>query len=142
MKKLIAVFLALLLIIPAAVSADEPDPIIGCWYMCVDAKDTSQDYIDKGYIYSVALAVFTPGGQILCQNIDFKESSGTAGNVTYVGKWNREGDKYITSIIAAGENEALLSGNALAVCLFNSKQYVVLRRMDMFSMYNDIYRVQ
>jgi len=142
MKRLITIVLILSLVVPAAALAEDPDPIVGCWYMCLDAKDTSQDFIDEGYLYSSMIVVFTPGGQILCQNTDFKESSGTAADVSYVGKWNKKDDKYIASIIAVGENEALFSDDILAICLFNSKQYIVLRRMTPFNIYNDIYNVK
>lgn len=142
MKKLIAVFLLLVLIVPAAVSADEQDPIIGCWYICIDTNDTSKDIVDEGYVYSSMIFVFTPGGQILYQNADFKESSGTSSDVTYIGKWNKKDNDYIVSIVSVGENKALLSDNILAACIFNSKQYIILRKMTSLNMYNDIYNVK
>lgn len=142
MKRLIVVILILMLTLPAVVSADEQDPIIGCWYICIDANDAPQNLIDEGYIYSSMIFVFTPGGQILYQNIDFKESSGTSSDVTYIGKWNKKDNDYIVSIISVGENKALLSDNILAACIFNSKQYIVLRKMTSLNMYNDIYNVK
>lgn len=142
MKKLITVILILALAVPIAASAEDQDPIIGCWYMCLDAKDMSQDYIDEGYLYELLILVFTPGGQILCQKSEFKESSGTVSDINYVGKWNKNDNEYIISIISVGENVAILKDNILAACIFNSNQYVLLQKMHQFDVYNYIYNVQ
>ena len=142
MKKLITVILILALAVPIAASADDQDPIIGCWYMCIDAKDSSQDVIDEGYLYEPTIFLFTPGGQILFQRTEFKESSGTVTDVTYIGKWSKKDDKYFVSIISVGENEALLYDNVLAACVLNPKQYILLQRMIPFDVYNGIYNLK
>ena len=142
MKKLITVILILALAVPIVASAGDQDPIIGCWYMYLDAKDMSQDYIDEGYLYELLILVFTPGGQILCQKSEFKESSGTVSDINYVGKWNKNDNEYIISIISVGENVAILKDNILAACIFNSNQYVLLQKMHQFDVYNYIYNVQ
>lgn len=141
MKKMLTIVLILTLAVPAAALADDQDPIVGCWYMCIAAKDLPGGIVDEEYIYSPMIFVFTPGGQILVQETDFTESSGTAGTVSNAGKWEKTEDgKYITSVIAIGENEAMLDSDILAACVLNSSTYVLLRRMIPFDIYNEMHK--
>lgn len=115
MKKLIAVFLLLVLIVPAAVSADEQDPIIGCWYMY---------YVSSDYAFSsnnedmIALFILSDNHVIKNINLTFKEDGTIEKKEFIAGQWSKEEETYFFSIIEDGTKEVFLNENTLTFNLF------------------------
>lgn len=132
--------LFVLIIFPFTVLSETIDPIVGCWYMFIDVNDTSQELIDSGYKYSAILLLFTEDNLILFNETDFTASSGESRTPQKMGKWEKDNDKYIVSIISVGINEAYLKDQILFACLFNKDQYCVLRKMEQFNVYTDFLR--
>lgn len=140
MKKLLCVLLIAFLLLPSAVVADDPDPIVGCWYVCLDIKDATKELQEAGYLYGIFLLVFCEDGSIMSCSSEFKSSSGTQTEPTYVGKWEKNGSEYKTSIIGNGENRAFFEDDLLYVCFLNNVQYHGLRKMTKLNLYNNIYK--
>lgn len=139
MKRLLCLFLTLVFF-PFVSLADDPDPIVGCWYMFIDANDTSAEIIDQGLTYSAILVMFTLDGNILANEVDFLSTSGNTTNPTRIGKWEKDGNTYTSSIISVGINELFLDGDILGASLFRNDQYCLLRRMTPFNVYTEMYR--
>ena len=139
MKKLIILFLILSLILPAAVQAEEQDPIVGVWYCCIDSKDMSKELQDQGYVYGIMLFHFSEDGEIIFLEVDFKGSAGETTDPSYIGKWEKKGNEYQTSIISAGVDRAWFEDDLLYISL-NKVQYHGLRKMTTIDMYYNIYR--
>lgn len=140
MKKLLCVLLIAALLLPSAVLADDPDPIVGCWYACIDVKDLSKDLQEQGYLYAIFILVFCEDGSIMFSSSEYKSSSGTQSEPVYFGKWEKNGSEYKTSIIGNGENRAFYEDDLLYVCFLNQVQYHGLRKMTNMNMYYNIYR--
>ena len=137
MKKLLAVVLIIALALPALALADQ-DPIIGCWYMCVDVKDTSVDLIEQGYLFSVLLFHFTQNGEIYFQEIDFKNSTSEANEPSKLGKWERKDSGYTLSIIGVGVHDSSIENGQMYACIIGDRTYHLLRKMTFFNLYNEI----
>lgn len=137
MKKLLAVVLVLVLAFPVLSLADQ-DPIIGCWYMLVDIKDTSIELIESGYVFSVLLFHFTQNGEIYFQEIDFKDSTSDANDPIKLGKWERKGSGYSLSIIGVGVNDSFIENNQMYACVLGDGLYHLLRKMTFFNLYTEI----
>ena len=141
--KRIALFLVVFLLIPFSSFTESTDPIVGCWYICIDCTDLKEmmsDLYDQGYVYSVLTLVFTENGNILVTETDYKETSGESGSTAYLGKWEKDGNNYKTSIIANGVNKAWFEDDLLYVCVFNSSQYHGFRKMEPLDLYYNIYK--
>lgn len=138
MKKfLVVIFIAFLFLPLSAFS--ETDPIVGVWYICIDTNDLSKDLSSQGYSYGVMICEFSEDGEIIFTEIDFKGSSAEVTDPTYMGKWEKNGNEYKTSIIAAGVDRAWFEDDLLYVCI-NKVQYHGFRKMKPIDMYNNIYR--
>ena len=140
MKKLLSLLLIISLLIPVFAFADDPDPIVGCWYVCLDTKDTTQEFVDQGYVFSTMVFAFTSDGSILAQSTDYKINSGESKGVYVIGKWEKSNGEYQTSVYAVGVNEAKVDSEMMAACLLSNGQYIILRRMVLFNPYTEIYR--
>lgn len=138
MKKVFVLLLVFLMVFPFSAFADQ-DPIVGVWYICVDVKDLAQDLLEQGYIYDVIIYCFKENGEILYTAVDFKGSSGEMVEPSYIGKWEKNGSEYKTSIIASGVDRAWFEDDLLYVCM-NGAQYHGFRKMTNLDLYYNIYR--
>lgn len=139
MKKLLCVLLIVALFLPSAVLADETDPIVGVWYICIDSADLASDLREQGYSYGVMLFFFTEKGEIISADVEFNGSSGAVTEPTYIGKWEKKGKEYQTSIISAGVDRAWFEDDLLYVS-FNKVQYHGFRKLTPIDLYYNIYR--
>ena len=138
MKKCFCLLLAVLMLCPVLSMADDPDPIIGVWYLCVDINDTTTELIEKGYTYSISILQFSADGQIVGSSVDFKPGSGESQTPSYLGKWEKDGNQYKTSLIGNGIDKAFFEDGVLYVAIFNQTQYYGFRKMQNFDIYWNI----
>ncbi len=111
MKKLIIVALVLALLLPAAALAEDPDPIIGTWYMFFDRFATpefSSNFPDVDYV--LMTLTFTEDNVILYNEIDILDKVSTPSS-SAIGKWEKKGSKYEYSAMMLGSGEALVNFN-------------------------------
>lgn len=139
MKKLLALFLILSLIVPAVSFSDDFDPIVGCWYLCVDIRFMPEFASTLGdYDLMIGIYDFQADGSVKCVELDAKDSNGTP---VYgpIGKWINNGGSYNYSILSLGEGGAFLNDGALFIELQNDSTefYMKLRRLECFNMYAD-----
>lgn len=140
MKKTLILVMAIFLLIATCTSAEEKDPIIGCWYVCIDADDPiAAQMAEQGYEYGIILLCFTDDGKIINGEIDFTNKGGEVAQPSIVGKWEKTKDGYETSIVAAGVDKAFFEEDLLYVSL-NKVQYHGFRKMTPIDMYYNIYR--
>ena len=137
MKRLLALFLVFVFVLPVCAFADQ-DPIIGCWYMFVDVNETSKELIEQGYVFSLLLFYFAKDGDIYYQEIDFKDSTSEADTLNKLGKWERKGSGYSLSIYGVGVNDSFIDNDQMYVCFLVEKTYHLLRKMSFFNLYNEI----
>ena len=140
MKKLIVLMIVAVFLIPGLTCAEEKDPIIGCWYVCIDTDDPiASELAEKGYEYGLIILCFTDDGMILNGEIDFTGKGGEATQPSIVGTWEKKSDGYQTSIVASGVDKAFFEDDLLYVCL-NKMQYYGFRKMTAVDFYYNIYR--
>lgn len=140
MKKLIALAMILILIVPASALAVDRDPIIGGWYMCYDEKVTPEMASNfSGFDKIFAIYDFTEDGTIMLLEVDLKEGKGTPV-YSAAGKWSKENDKYKYSIIGLGQGTAFIKDRELYLALDNvsaRQMYLKIRRIEYFDPYSD-----
>ena len=136
MKKLIALFLILAMLVPAAGMAEDRDPIIGAWYFFIDMDITPELATNfQGSDKVFAIYEKTKEGIVLGLGLSELNGQGTPEH-TGVGKWSKDGDKYKYSIIGIGENEAYVIDNALYLKIADGLK-MKIRRMEYFNPYTD-----
>ena len=139
MKKLLSLLLIFSLLIPVFAFADDPDPIVGCWYIFIDSDTALNSYKDLGYIYSFMLFIFMEDGRILYHSLDItSEYKGEANDLREIGKWMTNDAGYTVSVLGVGTHDALLEDDKMSVCLFNDGTYHTLRKMTSFDFYSEI----
>ena len=139
MKKLLCVLLIVALLIPAAVLADDPDPIVGCWYMYYDKlfcpeMESSFPGVDK----TICVYIFSESG---INNITGARVIGSTGTPEYSagGKWKKTADGYEISLIGYGENTpSFIQDDYLCLAIQGlSGYYMRFRKMYPFNPYQD-----
>lgn len=106
MKKLLCFLLIVSLFVPSAVIADDPDPIVGCWYLYYDKSITPEmESAFPGYDKLICIYIFSDSGVI---NLTGASIVGSVGTPEYTpgGKWVKDGDHYKISLIGFAENAA------------------------------------
>ena len=141
MKKLITLILALALLLPSAASlADDPDPIVGCWYMYYDKKFAPELSFAMGDTdKEVSVYLFSEDGLI------YLLDGVVAGNQctptwTSAGKWGKKESGYTFSIIGMSSGELLLEDDSIwveAASNHVAKAYMRFRKLFPFDPYND-----
>lgn len=137
MRKLIAVVLVILLLLPAAALA--ADPIVGCWYVHMDLKTYPELRATYGnYDTIVDLYFFDESGVI--RAIEGVITDG-ACTPTFggVGKWEKNLFGYNVSLLGFGDSTMTVSGDEAKMKLSNSGMDLTMkfRRLVVFDIYND-----
>ena len=140
MKKLVAIILAIVMVIPVVATAADRDPIVGCWYFFYSAKETPEMAANfPGYDEMISVYYFTEDGVIMCLELDMQNTQGTP---TYIasGKWSKNGDRYTYSIVGLNGSDAFIEDNNLYMFV-QDRIYLKVRHMDFYNPYEDyIYR--
>ena len=137
MKRLIAFVMILSLLIPAAAFADDPDPIIGCWYLYYNRSAAPEmesafpgvDQVPGVYIFYDDGVIYELGIQLV----------GKTGEPSYVscGKWEKSGSRYSVSIIGISQGDAILDGDSLFTQV-QDNYYFKLHKLLPFSPFTDL----
>ena len=141
MKRLIAIILVFVIVIPASVISEEQDQIVGMWYLYADMKkypELSASYEDIDS--ELLIYYFLQSGTIMALMLNTKEGQGVP-QYSVTGKWEKGNDSYSLSIIGGGTGKAYIKGNEMiAQILGGEGSYALLREMEEFNPYQDIYR--
>ena len=141
MKKLLCVLLLFTMLCPAAICEEsEPDPIVGCWYVCAEFIDeiTISGYED--YVRFVQILSFEENGTISRIEVDYAKGKQDVLGPANIGKWSRISDgQYSLSIIALGtEKASIIDGNLYAIAAAKDV-YFCYHKMTNFDWYNDMF---
>lgn len=142
MKKLITITLILALLLPVAVLAEAPDPIVGAWYMMLDYRQGPQTAETKGKKLMILIMIFEEDGTLSWITSDSDETNGIVVQGETVGTWSRNGNNYNVNIIGTGTNRAELTDDRLLVEVMQNAWYT-MRPMELGSWYSDVvFRLQ
>ena len=142
MKKLITVILILAMLLPAAALAEDPDPIVGSWYIMLDIKGSIlEQAFPEDALRFISIMTFTEDGKILYGEQDYYGSGKIdAPQPAIYGKWEKNGSKYGISILAKGTDQAFIEDGLLYVAAFNEGIYFGYRKMEALDLYDEVYR--
>ena len=135
MKRLLCLLLALVLF-PVVSLADDPDPIVGAWYIMLDYKDY-QVPETAGKNYMLYIMIFEESGVLSGISGESLEGSGLIANGSSIGTWSKDGDKYVINMIGVGSNSAMFFGRNLLVQMLPTVWYS-MQRMNLGSWYTDL----
>ena len=141
MKKLFCLFLIVLLVLPSAVFAEDPDPIIGCWYLYYDKTSTPEmesafpgsDKVVCVYLFHENGVVYVTGATI----------TGTTGEPEFssCGKWEKTDYQYKVSLIGMGEGRSFIENDSLFIEVQeNTGMYMKFYKLYPFNPYKDYVR--
>lgn len=144
MKRLSALLLAAAVILSCGLSlADDPDPIVGVWYVNLVVSD-GVPVGNPGDVRYVALFTFEEDGTITYFEIDFNlfGHSSTGSLPVNGGRWTRSGDGYSVSYVGMGTNPAYLEGDELWAITLTPNVYYRMHRMAAADWFSDIVNAQ
>ena len=134
MKRFICLLLVCLLF-PLVSIADDPDPIVGAWYIMLNYKEypTAET---EGKNYMIYIMICNEDGTIDGISAESNQSGLTA-NGSGIGKWENRDGTYAISIIGLGRNPAEFSGDRLLVQMTENIWYS-MQRMYFGDWYSDL----
>ena len=138
MKKLFCLLLVLLLV-PFSSLAEDPDPIVGCWYLYYDKSVTPEmESAFPGYDQLICIYIFSESGVV---NVTGASVVGSVGTPEYSpgGKWKKTADCYSISLIGFAENAvSYLEDDSILLCISESNNYFMrLKKLYSFNPYQD-----
>ena len=140
MRKLLVLILAVALILPASVLADERDPIVGSWYLYADITlypEMAFAYPGKDYL--VDLYNFMPDGTVMALGL---EQAGKEGTTSFKlsGRWEKSDDHYIFMIMGTGETTVYVKDDLMyfnTLVVGGADAYMILHRAIPMNPYKD-----
>ena len=136
MKRLIALILAIVLF-PVVSLSEEPDPIVGAWYIMLDYNEIPVSAETAGKDFMFYIVFFDEDGKISGVSGESLETTGLYANGSGVGSWSNVDGKYTVNMIGVGSNSAELSGDRLFLQMLPNVWYS-MQRLNMGSWYSDI----
>lgn len=143
MKKLISLTLVMLLLPFSALCATSSEnPILGGWYVFMDTADLPSDPSIENATHAIIIVTFEENGNITHVEIDYNKD-GTFNFVgpELVGKWEKDGNDYYSSIIAVAKEKMFFEDDILYIMLYNDSSYCGFRKMETLDVYHNIYRI-
>jgi len=138
MKKIAVLILALALILSAVPSvAEDPDPIVGIWYILLNVADGPQNPLYQDYTCLMMILNFEPDGRIWYSEQDYLPADSVAVDPYISGEWSRTEEGYNTKLMSLGEGPAYLKDGLLYVKVMPNVYYV-MHRMTPANWYSDI----
>ena len=137
MKKLIAIILILVMLVPAAL-AEEQDPIVGLWYVTFDYSAYPGDMTEIGdRSFMIYIVKFDDNGSVTVISAEADKSGSIQAQGAKMGTWARNGDIYDVNILGIGSNKAELSDGSLLLQMTENVWYA-MRPMVIGDWYSDI----
>lgn len=138
MKKLITIILILALALPALALAEEPDPIVGVWYVMFDYA-TYPGSADQtgGRSYMIYIMKFDTDGSISAVSTEAMQTGTFQSQGSKVGTWEKGENGYTLNVMGMGRNKAELSDGTLLVQVMENAWYV-MRPMVIADWYTDL----
>lgn len=138
MKRFFLLILVLLLL-PVISFSEEPDPIVGSYYILLNLTGTPFESSADGIVTSVFVVTFDDSGRVYYLEQDFYDDKSTSKDPRMIGEWKKEDSKYIVSILYVGTKEAYFENDILYVALFVKDQYYALRKMTPIDLYEEVF---
>lgn len=139
MKRLLCIILVFILL-PVLAIAENPDPIIGSWYMMINIKGSPLEATAPDYTRTIIILTLEESGNVILSEIDFKGEKVETNTPMVCGEWKKNGSEYSISIISTGTVRAFINKELLHIDLYNSGIYFGLRKMEPLDLYTDISR--
>lgn len=141
MKKLFCILLIVALLLPSAVFADDPDPIVGCWYMYYDKSVAPEmESAFENADIAVSFYFFNDSGVIYALNAQIVGKDGTSAYVPS-GKWSKADYGYNIGLIGYGESSGFIENDSLLYEIPNAPNYYIkLKHLYSFDPYKDYVR--
>lgn len=141
MKRLTALLIICFIVLTCSFGVGETEnPILGGWYIFMNTADLPSDPSLDTIAHAIIIVTFEENGNITSGEIDYcKDGTIETREPTSIGKWNKDGSDYVSSIVAIGKDKMFFENDLLYVMLFNNSTYVGLRKMDPFDPYTNIY---
>lgn len=136
MKRLLSVLLILLISCGSALSED----VVGVWYANIDPSLAPDPSSMDNITHAIMICVFEESGEIIVSEVDYKGTKAEFTESGTIGKWEKEGNTFYTSIIAVGKDKVIFEDGMLYASIFNDKTYIGMRRMEPFDFYYNILR--
>jgi len=136
MKKLLALIL-ILVFLPVVSFADDPDPIVGAWYIMLDYNEIPVSAETAGKEFMFYIVFFDESGTISAVSGESLTSTGLYASGSAIGTWSKSGEKYTANMIGIGSNSAEISGDRLYLQMMPNVWYS-MQRFHMGSWYSDI----
>ena len=138
MKKIIIVFLALLIPISAIA-----DPICGIWPMFIEKGKTLPTIWNAlGYKCESILTMidFRENGEVFIYDVLFSDGIGVQES-ELLGSWEKENDQYTIRMIGSERTlSAYMDKEDLLIALYDPELYFRLSRFESFDWYNNVTR--
>ena len=107
MKKLFCLLIVLLLV-PLFSFADDPDPIVGTWYIHSGLVDDSDIY------FEFHTFTFTAEGMVFSSKYDIsKDGTTSPTDFNVIGVWTKDNEKYFINIGFKGAEELIFEKDSL-----------------------------
>jgi hypothetical protein len=128
------------ILLPVLTIAENPDPIIGSWYMMINIKGSPLEATAPDYTRTIIILTLEESGNVILSEIDFKGEKVETNTPMVCGEWKKNGSEYSISIISTGKVRAFINKELLHIDLYNSGIYFGLRKMEPLDLYTDISR--
>ena len=126
MKKLITLLLILALALPALALAEEPDPIVGAWYVMLDYTEYPGSTKEiEGRSYKIHIIKFEVDGSFSLINTIAMQTGEIESMGSKMGKWEKAENGYVLSMYGGGTNKAEFSEGNLLVQVMKEAWYVM-----------------
>ncbi len=136
MKKLLVLFLILAMV--PAIAFGETDPIVGAWYLFIDATAfpeykptlTTTDYL-------VGVYIFKEDGTIATIETDLIDNDFPDNIMNTSGTWSNENGVYSCRILSLGTCELYLENDELHISR-GEGYYILMRKLVPYNIYKDV----
>ena len=138
MKKLICLLLVFVLVLPVVSFAEDPDPIVGCWYVVFDVNQFPESY-QKAFkqnihirdtVFETHVFWFTEDGEIYNSIANFRSRQSEAAGSPIIGTWSKgENGKYTTVISSTISLNSAYIEDGVLYAKYLSDYYIPFRKM-------------
>lgn len=146
MKKLLCLLLVLCMF-PFVSLADDPDPIVGFWYVIYDVSQYPEDMQAafrenihiRDSLYETHVFWFTENGEIYSSTTHFRTHQSEANGSGIIGTWSKgKKGKYTTVISSTISLDSAYIENGILYAKYLTDYYVAFRKMEPLDFSKDL----